>query len=85
MNHRKYYNWGSVSAWKGTTASDIMAADRVELEAGFGLDKETLKFNMLDGNALEATKRALDYAFAAGVRAAKKEIRESLDIKEPRS
>ena len=82
--HREYFNWGSVSAWRGNTAADMGYGDRYELEVGVGLRKETFHFKMMDGNALETTKRALDLAFEMGERAAKKAIRDMLEIKEPR-
>ena len=84
-NHREHFKWGSVSAWSGNIAADMGYGDRYECNVSAGLRKETLHFKMMDGNALETTKRALDLAFEMGERAAKKAVRDMLEIKEPRA
>jgi hypothetical protein len=83
--HRNYFKWGSVSHWKGNVASTIGQSKRVEIEIGFGLNKETIRFDMEDGMRLEATTRALDLAVSIGDGLAREDIRKCLGIKEARS
>lgn len=85
--HREHHIWGQVSYWRGYTASDCGAADRLRVEVGFGLTRRDFPFALRDGKPPQEVAdlmRALDIAVELGDRHARAEIRAALGVKEPR-
>jgi len=85
--HRRYGQSYSVCFWKGNSASDEDNATRVRLEVGApGMPYPTFEFEW-PGQKFELARLedALAKAFERGTSAAKKEIRDVLGVRDPRS
>lgn len=84
MEHREYYPWGSVSFWRGGTASNKSEADRHRLEVRHGLHSISLDFSIdaMEQYKLLDTIRALRLAFDCGSGNASREIRRALGVTE---
>ena len=87
MSHRERFRTHSEVFWKDNAASDEEHADRVVIEVFAGAHGPvSLPFEWPAGrDDMRVVRRMLDLAFEAGEMHAKKQIRDALGVKDPRS